>query len=110
MKNRDWMSTFMVIYVIMMLFGLRGGTIVERLGETTSTLLVIFVALIIILLPLNYRGGKWTLWASTGLGVLAVILFVVGLTQNPITIAVGIVAALGLLIAIFGVRALRESS
>ncbi len=110
MKRLDWMSTFMVIYVIMMLFGLRDGAIVERIGDTISTLVVIFVALIVIFLPLSRGGKKWTLWVSTGLGVLAVLAFIVGATQNPITIPVGISAAIGFLIAIFGVMALRESS
>jgi hypothetical protein len=104
------MSTFMVIYIIMMLLGLRNGDIVQRAGETISYILVIFVALIVVFLALSRGGRKWTLWVSTGLGVLVVLAFIVGATQNPITIPVGITAAVGLLIAIFGVMALRESS
>ncbi len=110
MKSRDWMSTFMVVYVILMLLGLQSGNIVESLGETGSLLVVIFLALLVILLPLSRGDKKWTLWASTGLGALAVIASVVGATQNPITIPVAISAAVGLLIAIFGVKALRASS
>ncbi len=110
MKSRDWMSTFMVIYIIMMLLGLRNGNIVESVGETISYILVIFVALIVVFLTLSRGGKKWTLWGSTGLGVLVVLGFIVGVTQNPITIPVGITAALGVLIAIFGFRALRKSS
>ncbi len=110
MKSLDWMSTFMVILVIMYLEGFRNGNVVERAGEAISIVVVIFVALIVIFLPLSRGGKKWTLWVSTGLGVIAVIFFGVGLTQNPITIPVGISAAVGVLIAIFGVKALREPS
>lgn len=110
MKSRDWMSTFMVIMVIMGLEGFRGGNIVQNAGEALSIVMVIFAALVVIFLPLNYRGGKWALWVSTGLGVIAVILFGVGgMTQNP-GIPVGISAASGVLVVIFGIRALRESS
>ena len=109
MKNLDWMSTFMVIMVITGLEGFRNGNIVQNAGETLSIIMVIFAALVVIFLPLNYRSGKWVLWASTGLGVIAVILFGVGVTQNP-GIGVGISAASGVLVVIFGIRALRESS
>lgn len=110
MKSLDWMSTFMVILVIMYLEGFRNGNIVQRAGETISIVVVIFTALLVVFLALSRGGKKWTLWVSTGLGVIAVISFGVGATQNPITIPVGITAALGVLITIFGVMALRKSS
>ena len=111
MKNLDWMSTFMVIATIIGLEGFRNGNIVQNAGETISIILVIFAALVIIFLALNYRvGKKWTLWASTGLGAIAVILFGVGAVQPPTTIWTYLSLALGVLIVIFGIRALRESS
>ncbi len=110
MKNLDWMSTFMVILVLMLLGGFRNGNIVQNAGEALSIVLVIFAALVVIFLPLSRGGKKWTLWVSTGLGVIAVILLSVGATQNPTEIPVWISAASGVLIVIFGIRALRESS
>ena len=110
MKSLDWMSTFMVIYVIMMLLGLRNGNIVQSAGETISYILVIFVALIVVFLALSRGGKKWTLWVSTGLGVIAVILLGVGATQNPTEIPVWLSLASGVLIVIFGIRAYRELS
>ncbi len=110
MKSLDWMSTFMVIVVIIGLEGFRNGNIVQNAGEAISIILVIFAALVVIFLPLSRGGKKWTLWVSTGLGVIAVILFGVGAAQNPTAIPVWLSAASGVLIAIFGVRALRESS
>ncbi len=109
MKNLDWMSTFMVILVILLLEGFRNGNIVQNAGETLSIIIVIFAALVVIFLPLSRGDKKWTLLASTGLGVIAVILFGVGVVQNPI-IPVWLSAASGVLIVIFGIRALRESS
>ena len=110
MKSLDWMSTFMVILVIAGLEGFRGGNIVQNAGETISIILVILVALIVVFLPLSRGGKKWTLWASTGLGVIGVILFGIGAAQNPTSIGVWISAAAVVLIVIFGIRALRESS
>ncbi len=111
MKSLDWMSTFMVIVVIIGLEGFRNGNIVKNAGETLSIIMVIFAALVIIFLALNYRvGKKWTLWASTGLGGIGVILFGVGVSQNPTHIPVWFSAASVVLIVIFGIRALRESS
>ncbi len=110
MRNLDWMSTFMVILVILGLEGLRSGNIVQNAGEAISIILVILGALVVIFLPLSRGGKKWTLLASTVLGVIAVILFGVGAAQNPTAIPVWLAAASGVLIAIFGVRAYRESS
>ncbi len=110
MKNLDWMSTFMVILVLMLLGGFRNGNIVERAGETISIVIVIGVALLVVFLPLSRGGKSWTLWASTGLGVIAVILFGVGAAQPPTVIWTWLSLASGVLIVIFGVRALRKSS
>ncbi len=110
MKNLDWMSTFMVIIAIITLEGLRNGNIVQNAGETISIILVIFAALVIIFLPLSRGGKKWTLLASTVLGVITVILFGVGAAQPPTVIWTYLSAASGVLIVIFGVRALRASS
>ena len=104
------MSTFMVIFVLIELEGLRSGGTVQNAGEVISVIVVILLALVIIFLPLNRGGKKWTLLASTGLGVIAAILFVVGAALDPTVIWNWLSAALGVLIAIFGVRALRESS
>ncbi len=110
MKSLDWMSTFMVILVLMLLGGFRNGNIVQNAGEAISIVIAILAALIVIFLPLNYRGGKWALWVSTGLGVIAIILFGVGAAQPPTVIWTYLSAASGVLIVIFGVRALRASS
>ncbi len=110
MKSLDWMSTFMVIVVLMLLEGFRNGNIVQNAGEAISIILVIFAALFVIFLPLSRGGKKWTLWASTALGVIAVILFSIAAAQNPTNIWDWLLAASGVLIVIFGVRALRASS
>ncbi len=110
MKSLDWMSTFMVIIVLMALEGFRNGNIVQNAGEAISIVYVIFAALVIIFLPLSRGGKKWTLWVSTGLGVIAVIFFGIGAAQPPTVIWTWLSAASGVLIVIFGVRALRASS
>ncbi len=110
MKNLDWMSTFMVIFVLAELEGLRSGGTVQNAGEAISIIVAILLALVIIFLPLSRGDKKWTLWASTGLGVIAVILFGVGAAVAPTVIYNWLSAALGVLIVIFGVRTLRESS
>ncbi len=110
MKSLDWMSTFMVIFVILGLEGFRNGKIVQNAGEAISIIMVILAALVIIFLPLSRGGKKWTLWASTGLGVITVILFGIGSALTPTIIWNWTSAAFGVLIVIFGIRALRESS
>ena len=111
MKSLDWMSTFMVILVLMLLEGFRNGNIVQNAGEAISIVVVILAALIVIFLPLSRGDKKWALWVSTGLGVIAVIGFGVAVVQNPATVIwTWLSAASGVLIVIFGVRALRESS
>ncbi len=110
MKSRDWMSTFMVIFVILGLEGFRNGKIVQNAGEAISIIMVILAALVIIFLPLSRGGKKWTLWVSAGLGAIGVILLGVGATQNPTEIPVWLSLASAVLIVIFGVRALRASS
>ncbi len=104
------MSTFMVILVLMLLEGFRNGNIVENAGEAISIVIAILAALIVIFLPLNYRSGKWALWVSTVVGAIGVIFFVIGAAQPPTTIWTFLSAAAGVLIVIFGVMALRESS
>ncbi len=110
MKSLDWMSTFMILLVLIGIGGFRSGSIVQNAGEAISIVIAILAALIVIFLPLNYRGGKWALWVSTVLGAIAVILFGVGAVQPPTTIWTYLSVASGVLIVIFGVRALRASS
>ena len=108
MKNRDLVSTFMVVLLLWLLLGLEGG-LFERPQRMVVVSWIILRGLIIILLPLSRGDRKWTMQASIALGVILAIWGGLGVSVPARLVLNGLAGVLGILIAIFSFRASREA-
>jgi len=98
----------MVVVSLWLLLGLEGG-LFERPSALVVGVWIILRALIIILLPLIRGDRKWTLLASTVLGVIIAFWGGLGVSVPARLVLNGLAAVLGISIAIFSIRAYREA-
>ena len=108
-KNLNLMSAFMVILSLWNLLGFVQG-LIQAEGLAATVPVSILTALVIIFLPLSRGGKKWTVAVSAVLGVIAAILAIGGIALSREFLGTGGFLVLGVLTAVFGLRAYRELS
>jgi cadmium resistance protein CadD (predicted permease) len=116
-RNIDLMTTFMAGLALWNLLGFVQGFI-QREGEAAAIPVALLTALVIIFLPLSRGIRKWTIMVSAVLGFVALILALIPMVLSYQTIVttpgefsgLGGFALLGILTAVFGVRAYHESA
>lgn len=111
MKSRYLMSMFMVVAVVWNLIGFAINFFEDAWGIKAVTVFsVVINSLIIIFLPLSQSNKKWTLLASTVLGLVLAGWSGIGVVFAPTDFVWGpaVSMILGLLIAIFGFYAYKN--
>lgn len=107
-KNVDLLSTFMVGVALWNLFGLVQG-LIQAAGQTAAISVGVFTGLIIVFLPISRGTPKWPLAVSGVLGIVGAVLATVALASGELNIGPAIFLALGVLVAVFGFMAYRQS-
>jgi peptidoglycan/LPS O-acetylase OafA/YrhL len=106
-RNIDLMSAFMVIMSLWNLLGFV-QCLIQQEGEFATIPVAILTSVVIIFLPLSRGGKRWTVAVSTILGITAAILAIGGIVVSGEYLGTGGFLVLGILIAVFGLRAYRE--
>ena len=107
-KNRELVSTFMVVVSLWLLLGLEGG-LFERPNDGVVGVWIILRVILIILLPFIQSDRKWAIKASIALGVMLAFWGYLGVTVPPRVVLNGLAGIFGILIAFFSFRAYREA-